>query len=86
MDTHLLLVFPEIVDKVSDDLMFHTLCSYLYDLTNAFSAFHRNCRCLEFNDNEIIGVNKSRLMLCLFAQTVLEKCFNILGILPIEKM
>ena len=83
----LLIIFPEIIDSIAENLMFHNLCSYLYDLTNAFSVFHRTCRCLEYNEKkELIGVNQSRRMLCLFAKTVLEKCFNILGIIPIEKM
>ena len=83
----LLLLFPEVIDDLADDLLFHKLCGYMYSLTSAFSSFHKNCRCLNFNDNkEIINVNLNRLVICLFTKNVLEKCFDILGLQKIEKM
>lgn len=83
----MILIFPEIIERISDDLMFHTLCTYLYDLTNAFSIFHTKCRCLHFNENkQLIGINNSRLILCLYTKTIIEKCFDILGINKLEKM
>lgn len=82
-----LLLFPEIIESISDDLMFHKLCGYLYNLTNAFSCFHTNCRCLQYNEKkELIGANLSRLTICLITKKILEKSFNILGIIPVEKM
>lgn len=84
----LLLLFPEIIESVTENLMFHTLCSYLYDLSNAFSTFHGKCRCLQFDEDkkEIIGVNASRLLICQFTQTIFEQCFKILGINTLQKM
>lgn len=82
-----ILLFPEIIEAVSEDLMFHRLCGYLYDLTNTFSIFHTNCRCLQYNErNELVGANLSRLMICLITKKILEICFDILGIVPVEKM
>lgn len=83
----LILLFPEIIGRISDNLLFHTLCGYLYNLTNAFSIFHTNCRCLNFNENkELIDVNYNRLLICIATKKILENCFHILGINKLEKM
>lgn len=83
----LILLFPVIIERISDDLMFHTLCSYLYELTNAFSVFHKKCRCLQFNEKkELINVNYNRISICIATQKILENCFCILGINKLEKM
>lgn len=83
----MLLQFPEIIDQASNDLMFHSICSYLYELTNAFSQFHMKCRCLYYNENkELISVNHNRILICLATQLIIGQCFNILGINQLEKM
>ncbi len=82
-----LLLFPEIIESINDNLMFHHLCVYLYALTGIFSVFHKKCRCLYFNkDNELIDVDKNRLLICVITKSVMEKCFHILGINTLEKM
>ena len=82
-----ILLFPEVIDSISDNLMFHHLCGYLYSLTGLFSSFHKNCRTLYFNkDKELIDVNKNRLLLCIATKYVMEKCFNILGLNTLERM
>jgi len=82
-----MLAFPEVIEKMSDDLMFHTLCSYLYELANAVSSFHVNCRCLNFNEHKVLtSINYNRLLICIAAKYILEQCFNILGINKLEKM
>jgi arginyl-tRNA synthetase len=84
---HLILIFPEIIDKMNNDLMFHTLCSYLYDLTDAFSKFHKKCRCLHFNEkDQLITVDYNRLLICIATQKIIKICFDILGIRPLERM
>jgi len=81
-----LFLFPEIIEVITEDLSFHTLCTYLYNLTNAFSLFHTKCRCLNFTDGEITSVNQSRLTLCILTKRVIEQCFEILGLMWLEKM
>ena len=81
------LLFPEIIDTLTEDLFFHKLCTYLYNLTCAFSIFHKRCRCMNFNDQkELINVNVNRIIICQLTKSVLEKCFGILGLQVIEKM
>ena len=83
----LLLTFPELIERVLEDHMLHLLCTYLYDITNAFSKFHKNCRCLHYNQNkELVAVDNNRLLICIATQKIFEQCFNILGIKKLDKM
>ena len=82
-----ILIFPEIIETLNNNLMFHILCSYLYDLTNTFSVFHTKCRCLEFDkDKNLIDINYDRLLLCMATKIIIEHCFEILGIKKLERM
>lgn len=84
----IILQFPEIIDKIADDVMFHTLCSYLYELSNAFCSFHTKCRCIHYNktDKTIQYVDYNRLIICQMTKMIMEQCFKILGIQTIQKM
>lgn len=42
-----ILRFPEILQKVLDDLLLHTLCDYLYELATTFTEFYDSCYCIE---------------------------------------
>jgi len=81
-----ILLFPEIIKKLSSDLMFHTLCNYMYDLTNAFGSFYCNCRCLHYDGDTLLSINYSRILICDITKSILESCFNILGINKLKKM
>ena len=82
-----IIQFPEILDKVSNSLMFHTLCNYLYTLSTEFHNFFTKCRCIHYNeDGEITSVEYSRLLLCESIRRIMEKCFYILGLQTLEKM
>lgn len=56
-----ILRFPEIIEIINEDMMFHKLCKYMFDLSKVFSRFFTNCRCLAYSEEKIIGVNYSRL-------------------------
>lgn len=43
----LLLRFVEVVARVLDDFLLHTLCEYLYELAGAFTEFYDNCYVVE---------------------------------------
>lgn len=82
-----ILRFPEILSQLASDLMFHSLCKYLYTLSTQFSTFHSNNRCLEYDaDNNLIKANYNRLLICHSTKKIMECCFNILGMDLIEKM
>lgn len=39
--------FPEILQKILDDLLLHTLCDYVYELATTFTEFYDSCYCVE---------------------------------------
>ena len=43
----LLLRMPEIIQRVLEDLLLHTLCDYLYELAGVFTEFYDNCYVVE---------------------------------------
>lgn len=42
-----ILRFPEILQKILDDLLLHTLCDFLYELATTFTEFYDSCYCVE---------------------------------------
>lgn len=83
-----ILRFPEILQKILDDLLLHTLCDYLYELATTFTEFYDNCYCVEKDrqTGEIVKVNMWRMLLCEATAAVMEKGFSILGIKPVQRM
>ena len=82
-----IITFPEIIDRLRKDFYFHNLCRYLYKLSTLFNNFFTECRCINFDEQgNILGVNKSRLLLCEITRRVMEKSFYILGINTLERM
>ena len=80
--------FPEIIDRITDNLLPHTLCDYLYELCTTFTEFYEVCYCVEKDrqTGEIILVNMGRILLCEATAQVLDKSFYILGLEPVSKM
>ncbi|XP_069510398.1 arginine--tRNA ligase, cytoplasmic [Ambystoma mexicanum] len=83
-----ILRFPEILQKILDDLLLHTLCDYLYELATTFTEFYDNCYCVEKDrqTGEIVKINMWRMLLCEATAAVMEKGFSILGIKPVQRM
>lgn len=83
-----LLQFPNVLDKVNNNLMLHHICKYVYNLSTAFHKFFESCRCLYYDEKKenIIKVDHNRLLICKATRKVMKVCFNILGIKPLNKM
>lgn len=83
-----ILRFPEILQKITDDLLLHTLCDYLYELATTFTEFYDSCYCVEKDrqTGEVVKVNMWRMLLCEATAAVMAKGFDILGINPVERM
>ncbi|KAM7534871.1 hypothetical protein Aperf_G00000108445 [Anoplocephala perfoliata] len=77
---------PEILIKLEEDLYFHKLCEYLYNLSCAFTEFYDSCYCIERENDEIVKIHESRILLCDATAKVMKCCFDILGIRTVEKM
>ena len=80
--------FPEILMKILDDLLLHTLCEYLYELACKLTEFYEACYCVEKDKTtgEIVKVHMNRLMLLKATSLVFLQGFNILGLKALDKM
>lgn len=82
-----LLRFPEVILKVSNDLYLHSLCEYLYEISSTFTEFYDKCYCVEKDkEGKIFKIIYERLMLCEVTARIMEKCLEILGIKTVSKM
>ncbi|TWD81096.1 arginyl-tRNA synthetase [Kribbella amoyensis] len=72
----LLTGFGDAVDQVAATLQPHRLCTYLYDLATALSAFYETCPVLTSAGE----VRTSRLALCTATRKVLHEGLTLLGI------
>lgn len=72
--------FNEVLHSISDDLLVHRLCDYLYVLAEKFNAFFRDCRV------EGAPEQNQRLALCLLVEKVLKQGQQILGLRIVDKM
>lgn len=72
--------FGEVLDLVTLELLPNRLTDYLYELSEAFNAFFRDCRVEGSNEEE------SRLLLCEATAKVLKQGLGILGLQTLERM
>ncbi|KAK3728943.1 hypothetical protein QZH41_016807 [Actinostola sp. cb2023] len=80
--------FPEVLCRILDDLLMHSLCEYLYELATTTTEFYDNCYCIEKDKKtgQIVKVNMDRLLLLEATARVMETSFQILGIKTVAKM
>ncbi|KAF7648839.1 hypothetical protein LDENG_00151030 [Lucifuga dentata] len=83
-----ILRFPEILQKILEDLLLHTLCDFLYELATTFTEFYDSCYCVEKDrqTGEVVKINTWRMLLCEATATIMAKGFDILGINPVHRM
>jgi len=72
--------FADLMEAILADLHLHQLTDYLWEMSNAYTAFNRDCR--------VLGdpMMKSRLLLCEATRKVLLKAFFLLGFEPLERI
>jgi arginyl-tRNA synthetase len=78
-----LVRFEGVVVDVADTLQPHRLCTYLFDLAQAFTAFYEKCPVLRADDT---SQRTSRLALCDVTARVLQRGLGLLGIETVEQM
>lgn len=79
----LLLQYGSVVRSVADSLEPHRLCTYLYDLANAYSTFYQHCPVLKAGDE---AMRRSRLRLCAITRDVIADGLGLLGIEAPQRM
>lgn len=75
-----LLQFGETLAAMSKELLPNRLCEYLYDLSDKFNLFFRDCR-VDGSEQEA-----SRLLLCEATARVLKKGLELLGLKTLPRM
>lgn len=82
-----LLRFPDIILQCIDDLLFHLLCNYLYELSSVFTEFYESCYCIEKNNESgDIKIHLDRIILCEVTAAVMDKGLTLLGLKTLDKM
>jgi arginyl-tRNA synthetase len=79
-----LLQFGDVLESVLADLLLNRLCDYLKEVCVKFTDFVTKCHVLNASGGES-EVN-SRLLLCEATRRVMAKCFELLGIDPLERI
>ena len=83
----LLLMLSEVMSRMVDDLFFHPLWEFMYEVANTFTEFYENCYCVYMDKSgTIVKINWPRILLCEATANVLATCFSILGLKPVQKM
>lgn len=82
-----ILRFSDVILLTLESLHLHKICDYLYQLSVVFNDFYKNCYVVEVNkETKEQTINYHRLVLCEVAADTVKKCFEILGIRPLEIM
>jgi arginyl-tRNA synthetase len=77
-----LMGFVTALELTLNDLRPHFLCTYLYELTSAYSTFYNSDKVMV----DDVSVRARRLILCARTRTVLMTGLELLGIQPLERM
>lgn len=75
--------FRETLDAVSEDLLPHVLCSYLFELAGDFMRFYEHCPVLSADSEQL---RHSRMALCDYTARTLKVGLGLLGIETVERM
>ena len=78
-----LLQFGDMIQYVLNELLPNRLCDYLKEICVKFTDFVTKCHVLNAEEEEI---SKSRLLLCEATRLVMLKCFELLGIQPVDRI
>ena len=75
--------FNAVMESAFEETAPHKICSYIYDLANAFNSFYHGTKIMS-EENET--VQKSYIRLLELTKSVLETCIDVLGFCAPERM
>jgi arginyl-tRNA synthetase len=78
-----LVQLPSVLDRVVESLEPHQLCTWVYELSSAFSTFYNHCPIMKAETAE---QRASRLVLCDVTSRALKQGLGLLGIDVLERM
>ena len=75
-----LLKFNDVIEEVFEDLSLNKLCDFVYGVASKFSEFYEECK--------IVGDERmnSRLLIVELTRRFMKLCFDLLGLMPVEKI
>lgn len=85
-ETNLMLFlcqFNHVMESAFEEIAPHKICSYIYDLANAFNHFYHETKIL-IEENEV--QKGSYIQLLLLTRDILESCIDVLGFSAPERM
>ena len=74
--------FNEIIENAAEELAPHKICSYVYDLSNAFNRFYHETKILAEDQTKKAGY----IALINLTINVLEQCIDLLGFSAPDRM
>ncbi len=75
--------FSEMIGTAYEELAPHRICSYIYDLSNAFNSFYHNTKIITEEDS---AKQNSWIALITLVQDILQTCIELLGFGAPERM
>ena len=75
--------FNAVMESAFEETAPHKICSYIYDLANAFNSFYHGTKIMS---EENVTVQKSYIRLLELTKSVLETCIDVLGFSAPERM
>ena len=75
--------FSEMIATAYEELAPHRICSYIYDLSNAFNSFYHNTKIITEEDT---AKQNSWIALITLVQDILQTCIELLGFGAPERM
>lgn len=75
--------FNAVMENAFEEIAPHKICSYIYDLANAFNSFYHGTKIMAEEDEQ---VQASYIKLLELTKSVLETCIDVLGFSAPERM
>ena len=75
--------FNQVITNAYEEKERHKICSYIYELANAFNRFYHETKILAEEDQE---KKESYLALLMLVKNILEACIDMLGFEAPERM
>ena len=75
--------FNSVMENAFEEIAPHKICSYIYELANAFNSFYHETKIMSEENEQI---QKSYIRLLELTKSVLETCIDLLGFQAPERM
>ncbi|MDY5884355.1 MAG: DALR anticodon-binding domain-containing protein, partial [Roseburia sp.] len=75
--------FNAVMENALEEIAPHKICSYIYDLANAFNSFYHGTKIMAEEDEL---VQASYIKLLELTKSILETCIDVLGFSAPERM